>query len=96
MAGVDECTLTSGATYRFRHKRKGEFHARFVDLVPTKPGDPDPYFVHVVVDTGEGSQWAWMANAKAYIDGRETTPKETPKLLRPCLIEGVAEVLELD
>ena len=84
-------TLEPGV-YRIRHKRKGEFVANVIGVEETKPGDPDDAFLRVKIDTGEGSPYAWMANAKVMIYGKKTTPPVTEKLLRPSLILGMERI----
>lgn len=85
-------TLEPGCAYRIQHKRKGRFIAKVLAIEPTKPGDPDPYFIRVEINTSEGSPYAWMANAVTYIAGKKTTPPITEKLLRPSLISAAEKV----
>lgn len=81
-----KCEVELGLTYAFTHKTKGRFMAKITAVEPTKPGDPDPYFVRVEIDTREGSGQAWMPNVVVYKDGKKTTPEMTEKLLRPSKI----------
>ncbi len=91
---VSTLTLEPSKVYRFHHKRKGEFTARYLGSVPTKPGDQEANFLSVEIDTRTGGPSAWMADARDYSTDPPTTPPITFKYLRPSLILGVAEVEE--
>jgi hypothetical protein len=78
--------LTIGKVYAIGHKRKGDFRAQLVDIVP---GDAaDPVFLMFKIDTREGSGQEKLARARS--------AKITVTNLRPSLIMRIEEMPDDD
>ena len=59
-----EIKFQVGKTYKIRHRKKGEFIGQFLGFATTDPGDPDPYFLSMKVDTRKGTNQAKLAWTK--------------------------------
>ena len=77
--------LEPGKTYRFLHCRKGIFVARFLGMEATEPGNAEPFFARVEIQTDAGSGQERLANM---VNGESQPPEWTDKLLLPSLIEA--------
>jgi hypothetical protein len=78
--------LTIGKVYAIGHRRKGDFRAQLVDIVP---GDEaDPFFLMFKIDTREGSGQEKLARARS--------AKITVTNLRPSLITRIEEMTDGD
>jgi len=78
--------LTIGKVYAIGHRRKGDFRAQLVDIVPGDKADPSLLMFKIDTRTGSGQErLARAANAKITVTN-----------IRPSLITRIEEMAEGD
>jgi hypothetical protein len=77
--------LKRGSIYKIKHRRKGTFIAKLIDVVQAEPDDPqDEIFLHVIYDVRAGTDQVGLA----IVPGKD---RERESNLRPSLIEKIEE-----
>ena len=82
--------LTPEKSYRFIHRRKKTFVARYLGRKEDDDGDT---VLHVLIDTSVGSGAEHLANAVIYRDNQKLQPNEAEKWVKAKFIQSIEEVV---